>query len=45
LEDKVFLLGTAINFVMPTDYKFIQEIEGFYDTKIEEMPFDVTDLL
>lgn len=37
--------GTAINFVMPSDSKFMKEIEQFYNTAIEEMPFDVTDLL
>lgn len=36
--------GVAINFVGPSDYKFIQEIEKFYNTQIEEMPLDVTDL-
>jgi hypothetical protein len=30
---------------MPSDYKFIQEIEKFYNTQVEEMPLDVTDLL
>jgi len=37
--------GVAINFVMPSDYKFIKEIEKFYNTQIEEMPLDVTELL
>ena len=36
--------GVAINFVGPSDYKFIQEVEKFYNTQIEEMPIDVTDL-
>lgn len=37
--------GVAINFVIPTDAKFIQDVEKFYNTQIEEMPLDVTDLL
>ncbi len=37
--------GVAINFVMPGDYKFVKEIEKFYNTQIEEMPLDVTELL
>jgi len=37
--------GVAINFVMPNDYKFVKEIEKFYNTQIEEMPLDVTELL
>jgi len=37
--------GVAINFVIAADAKFISEIEKFYNTQIEEMPLDVTDLL
>jgi len=37
--------GVAINFVMPADFKFVKEIEKFYNTQIEEMPLDVTELL
>jgi len=36
--------GTAINIVTPSDMKTIQEIEKYYNTRIEEMPLDVTDL-
>ena len=36
--------GVAINFVGPSDSKFIKEIEQYYNTQIEEMPIDVTDL-
>lgn len=36
--------GVAINFVTPADAKFIQELEKHYNTVIEEMPLDVTDL-
>lgn len=37
--------GTAINFITPNDAKFLKEIEQFYSTQIEEMPFNVTNLL
>lgn len=37
--------GCAINFVMPNDYRFIQEIEKYYNTELKELPLDVTDLL
>jgi hypothetical protein len=30
---------------MPQDAKFLKEIEQFYNTHIEEVPLDVTDLL
>jgi len=30
---------------MPSDYKFVKEIEKFYNTQVEEMPLDVTELL
>lgn len=36
--------GVAINFVSDADYKFIKDVESFYNTQIEEMPIDVTDL-
>ena len=32
--------GVAINFVTPDDSKFIQEVEKFYNTQIEELPLD-----
>lgn len=32
----------AINFVTPGDAKFINEVEKFYNTKIDEMPLDVS---
>jgi len=36
--------GVAINFVIPTDGKFLTEIEKFYNTQITEMPLDVSDI-
>jgi translation initiation factor 4A len=37
--------GVAINFVTQDDVRTLREIESFYNTKIEEMPMDVADLL
>jgi superfamily II DNA/RNA helicase len=37
--------GVAINFVTPDMAKHLSEIEKFFDTEIEELPVDVTDLL
>jgi translation initiation factor 4A len=37
--------GVAINFVVPADVKYLQDIESFYNTQIEEMPSNVADLL
>lgn len=34
--------GMAINFVTPGDAKLINEVEKFYNTKIDEMPLDVS---
>ena len=36
--------GVAINLVMPQDYQKIKVIEAYYNTQIESMPLDVTDL-
>ena len=36
--------GVAINFVTHSDAKFLQELEKHYNTVIEDMPIDVTDL-
>jgi len=36
--------GTAINFILPQDARFIKEIQEYYDTQIEEMPTDLDDL-
>lgn len=36
--------GHAINFVVPSDGKFLAEIEKFYSTQINEMPLDLSDL-
>jgi len=33
--------GTAINFVVPSDARFIKEIQEHYNTQIEEMPEDL----
>jgi len=30
--------GTAINFVLPNDARFIKEIQEHFNTQIEEMP-------
>lgn len=37
--------GVAINFVTNEDVGILREIETFYNTKIEEMPMNVSDLL
>jgi len=37
--------GVAINFVTNDDVRTMREIEAFYNTKIEEMPMDVADLI
>jgi len=36
--------GVAINFVLPADAKFITEIEKFYNTKIVELPLDLSNI-
>lgn len=35
----------AINFVVPSDGKFLIEVEKFYNTKIDEMPLDISKLM
>jgi len=37
--------GVAINFLTPEDLSKMKEIETFYNTKVEEMPMDVADLI
>jgi len=37
--------GVAINFVTDDDVRTLREIEQFYNTKVEEMPMDVADLM
>jgi len=37
--------GVAINFVTQEDVKQLREIEQFYNTQIEEMPMDVSELM
>jgi translation initiation factor 4A len=37
--------GVAINFLTLPDHKYLQDIEQFYNTTIEEMPLNVADLL
>jgi len=37
--------GVAINFVTTDDVRTLREIEQFYNTKVEEMPMDVADLM
>jgi len=34
--------GVAINFVVPADGRFLNEVEKFYNTQIVEMPLDVS---
>merc|ERR1719473_253975 len=36
--------GTAINFVLPKDARFIKEIQDHYNTQIDEMPTDLDEL-
>lgn len=36
--------GVAINFLTLADHKYLQDIEKFYNTTIEEMPLNVADL-
>lgn len=36
--------GVAINFVVPSDGKFLNETEKFYNTQISEMPLDVSEI-
>lgn len=36
--------GVAINFVTDKDKRTLQDIETFYNTRIEEMPANVADL-
>jgi len=36
--------GTAINFVLPSDSKFIKEIQEHFNTQIEEMPQDLYEI-
>lgn len=36
--------GTAINFVLPNDARFIKEIQEHFNTQIEEMPQDLNEL-
>ena len=37
--------GVAINFVSQDDIRVLRDIEQFYNTKIEEMPMNVADLI
>jgi len=37
--------GVAINFVTQEDVRSLREIEQFYNTQIEEMPMDVSELM
>merc|ERR1719263_320265 len=37
--------GVAINFVTDDDVRTLREIEQFYNTKVEEMPMDVAELM
>eukprot|EP00608_Synchroma_pusillum_P001623 CAMPEP_0198426246 /NCGR_PEP_ID=MMETSP1452-20131203/5120_1 /TAXON_ID=1181717 /ORGANISM="Synchroma pusillum, Strain CCMP3072" /LENGTH=402 /DNA_ID=CAMNT_0044146615 /DNA_START=127 /DNA_END=1335 /DNA_ORIENTATION=+ len=37
--------GVAINFLTQGDARYMQDIEQFYNTQVEEMPSDVADLI
>lgn len=37
--------GVAINFVTEDDKRTLHDIEQFYNTKIDEMPMNVADLI
>jgi superfamily II DNA/RNA helicase len=37
--------GMAINFVTDADQEKLRHIEQFYNTKIEEMPMNIADLM
>ena len=37
--------GASINFVTENDFKYLKDIEVFYNTQIEQMPKDVADLI
>ena len=37
--------GVAINFITVADAKYMQDIEAFYSTQIDEMPMNVADLI
>jgi hypothetical protein len=39
------LLGVAINLISNDDFETKTELEKFYNTKIEEMPAHIADLL
>eukprot|EP01017_Pseudomicrothorax_dubius_P050795 TRINITY_DN966_c0_g1_i1.p1 TRINITY_DN966_c0_g1~~TRINITY_DN966_c0_g1_i1.p1 ORF type:complete len:392 (+),score=86.86 TRINITY_DN966_c0_g1_i1:177-1352(+) len=36
--------GVAINFVMPADAVFLKELEQFYNTKIDKLPVDLSEV-
>lgn len=36
--------GVAINFVSPSDQKYVKELQEFYGTEIEELPQDLDEL-
>lgn len=37
--------GVAINFITEEDKRALKDIEQFYNTKIDEMPMNVADLI
>jgi len=37
--------GVAINFITNDDVRTLKDIEQFYNTKIDEMPMNIADLL
>jgi translation initiation factor 4A len=36
--------GTAINFVLPKDARFLKDLQDHYNTQIDEMPTDLDEL-
>ena len=37
--------GVGINFVTVEDIKILKDIEQYYSTQIDEMPFNINDLI
>lgn len=37
--------GVSVNFVTRDDYKVLKDIEGFYNTQIEELPENIADII
>jgi superfamily II DNA/RNA helicase len=37
--------GCVINLVTEEEYKYLKDIEKFYETQIEELPSDISNLI